>query len=556
VGVRGAFLMGIIFAASLSISTDVKPQFTPSNIVSRNYNIYETYLGPYPLHTYWKDWGGWYDNPITNNAEVYVDGNFLIRVYSLEDCCLVPNSIYDEPTAGTVYINVPKHTWLYANNKMILRRIISFASGPKDPNNPTDDMYNEEHWPVRLEVPKLTTKLSDVISGLTKYSTFDFTLYNDDGYFDDLKIANFFNAPSYIKKTWIEKPNADNFIPIRYGIVESIKINSNTISISCADLFRTFEESILKIVKDVFFRAAENLTSNLPIVYGTVKIPLVKINTLQYVAGENITGVTAVYNKDGNGISYSFNDGIITTSQEAHYALVIGNTNNKIGQIIVDILAKKTNTKYVDSFWDISETNMYIDTSPAINIAFTDGSVRESIKNTLMSDMCFLIQKNDGRFTLRKWGQTYNVFNMENWEITKAPVKEYSEAQKNYLSSCFIKYNYDIINKTYADTLLYDKDEYKAEENYNKVLRKEFKTLLINKEDAFNLAAVISSRFSTLKETIQIGVGRDTSGINLLDTVNLKININDRGFSQYSAWIVKEIDPAQDMLTLEPVIPL
>jgi hypothetical protein len=435
------------------------------------------------------------------------------------------------------------------------RKTISFLSGPKNPNNPSDDIFYNEHWPVRLEVPKLTVKLSDVINGLTKYSTFDFTLHNDDGYFDDLEITNFFNSPSYIRKTWKENPQVGDFIPIRYGIVESIKVNNKNMIVSCADLFRTLEEPVSKVVKDKFITATKNTDENLPVVYGEVKIPLIEIDTLKYVAGENIEKVNKVYDKDGNEINdYDFTNGIITTSVEAKYAEVTGNTKNKIGEIIIDILFKKANIQYIDSFWDRAETDIYINNSPIINIAFIGGSVRDAVKNALVSDMAFLIQKNDGKFTLRQWGMTYNSFNMQNWEITQSPTKDYSTAQKNYLSSCTIQYNYDFVDKIYNNTLLYNADEEKAEEKYSKLLRKEIKTYLTNETDAFNLGVKLSDRFSTLKETIQVGVGHDTSEINLLDTVNLELNINGRVFSKYTDWIVIEIDPAQDILTLEPII--
>jgi hypothetical protein len=49
-------------------------------------------------------------------------------------------------------------------------------------------------------------------------------------------------------------------------------------------------------------------------------------------------------------------------------------------------------------------------------------------------------------------------------------------------------------------------------------------------------------------------VGHDTSEINLLDTIELELHINGRVFSKYDTWIVKEIDPAQDVLILEPAI--
>jgi hypothetical protein len=385
--------MGVLFSASLSEDEEgLNISFTPSNDIARTNNVYESYLGAYPTSSYWIDWGGNYDNQITNEAEVYIGGQYLNRVNSLSDCCNTPNSIYDEPTKGTIYINVPIHTWLYAENKIDYRQVISFLSGPKNPANPSDDMLNNEHWPVRLEVPKITVKLSDVINGLTKYSTFDFTLFNDDGHFDNLEATNFFNAPSYIRKTWKENPGINDFIPIRYGMVESIKINDKTMDVSCADIFRTLEEPVSKVVKDAFTTATENLDDELPLVYGTIKITLIKIADNKYVAGENITAVSQVYDKDGVTVSFTFSNGIITTTADAKSARVTGSSNNRLGNVVVDIISNKTNIKYVSSFWDLTETDNYKNTSTYINIAFIGGTVREAVKNTLISDTVFLIK--------------------------------------------------------------------------------------------------------------------------------------------------------------------
>jgi hypothetical protein len=124
----------------------------------------------------------------------------------------------------------------------------------------------------------------------------------------------------------------------------------------------------------------------------------------------------------------------------------------------------------------------------------------------------------------------------------------------NYFSSCSIQYNYDFNGKSHKNVLLYKEDEDKAEAAYSKLVRKEFKTYLTNQADAFTLGAKLSGRFSVLRETVQAGLGHDTSEINLLDTVHLELNVNGRVFSKYTEWIVKEIDPAQDILTLEPAV--
>jgi hypothetical protein len=257
------------------------------------------------------------------------------------------------------YINVEMHSWLYDEVTTQYREIVSFLSRQKNPDNPSDDVYDEEHWQVRLETPKISVKLSDVINGLTKYSTFDITLFNNDGYFDNMEWFNFFNGPTYIRKTWKENPQAEDFVVIRAGKAESIKIDDKTMTVTNADFFRTLEEPVCKVVKDVF-SASENADKSLPVVYGTVTIPLIKIGSLRYVAGENITSVSTVYDRDGNSISKSFSGGIITTSVEAEYVVVTGNTSNRIGQIVTDLIATKANLGYINSFWDVTETNRLV----------------------------------------------------------------------------------------------------------------------------------------------------------------------------------------------------
>jgi hypothetical protein len=415
--------MAVIFSVDLSISYQIELNFTPSNSVSRKYDVYEVCTGPH-LNSWWEDWGGWNDIPVANQIEIFIGSHYLLPVYSLGDCCLTPWSIYDAPTAGMVYINTPMYTWLYDSDDSNVRIAISFTSGPKT-DNPSDDVYNNEHWPVRLETPKLSVKLSDVINGLVKYSSFDFTLFNDDGYFDNAEVTNFFNSPAFIRKTWVENPTANDFIPIRYGIVESIKIDDKTMQVSCGDKFRTLEEPVSIVVGDKFPDAVENKDDNLPVVYGTVKLKPIKIDTNTYVAGENIIGVISVFNKDGNSVGFSFSDGVITTSQEIDSAIVTRNTNNRLGDVIVDIISSKTRITYVASFWDLNETNAYRLSSPTINIVFDGITVRNAVKNALASDSVFLIQKNDGRFTLRKWGNTYGSHFIQSWMITKFPKKRF-----------------------------------------------------------------------------------------------------------------------------------
>jgi hypothetical protein len=545
--------MSVVFSAELAHDYEIELYFTPSNKVNRKYNVYETWIGPHPTSSWWYDWGGYNDIPVINQMQLFIDEHNLITVYSLDDCCNTQYSIYDEPTAGMVYINVPIHAWLYESALTTFSIVMFFTSGPKNSNNPSDDIYNDEHWPVRLETPKLTVKLSDVINGLTKYSTFDFTLFNDDGYFDNLKVIDFLNSPTFIKKTWVDNPTPEDFIPIRYGIVESIKLDNKTMQVSCGDIFRTLEEPVSNIVKKIFSEAVENKDENLPIVYGTVKTKVIKIDEYKYVVGENISQVHQVFNKDGDSISFTFSKGVILTSEEIESAIVTGNTNNRLGDVVVDIITSKTRITYVASFWDLIETNNYRINSPRINVQFEGGTVRNAVKEALSSDSVFLIEKNNGRFTLRKWGTTYKKHTIPSWNITKFPTKDYAEAQNNYFSSCSIAYNYDFYEDEHSNTYLYAIKEKQVVRAYNKKLRKPFETYLTNEDDCKLLAEQLTTRFSTLREIVKVSIGNDTSEINLLDTVELEMKINDRIFSDNINWIVKEIDPAQDTLTLENV---
>jgi hypothetical protein len=550
---RGTLLMSVLFTANLAKDIEAKLSFVPSNAVSRRFDVYEVYHGKYPGSTYWTTWGGYYDNAIANQIELYIDEHNLVRVNSLADCAAQEYSIFSDTIDQVSYVNVPRHTWLYNEVVTNYRVLVGYLSGPKNPSDPSDDVIDGEHYPVRLETPKLSNKLSDVVNGITKYSTFDIALFNDDGYFDDAEVTNLFNSVIYINKTWKDNPSLNDFITIRYGIIESLKIDSASLTLSCADIFRTLEAPVSKVVKDVFTTATTNTDENLPLIYGTVKIDLIEIDTGKYVAGENITSVGNVYDKDGNVVSYTVDaDKIISSSAEdVDSAVVTGSTSNRIGEIIVDVIKNKGKLDYIDSYWDLAETNVYRNNSPRINIAFTGGTARNAVKDALKSDMVFLIQKNDGKLTLRTWGTAYSTFDIENWQITKFPTKDFSSSQQNYLSSCTVYYNHDFSGNKYGNTLLYDADEEAAEARYSKLVRKEFFTDLTTTAAASDLGAKLSGRFSFLKETIQIGVGFDTSEINLLDTVNLEMKINDRKFSNYTKWIVKEIDPAQDFLLLE-----
>jgi hypothetical protein len=233
------------------------------------------------------------------------------------------------------------------------------------------------------------------------------------------------------------------------------------------------------------------------------------------------------------------------------YVEVEGYSENKIGQIITALIARSGRLLYNASAWDVTETNGYSNTSPPVNIAFTGGDIKKAVSDVLKSDMAFLIQKNDGRFSIRKWGNTYNGYSIESWYLTQQPSKSFSNAQQNYFSSCIIKYKYNEHKRIHENQYLYTEKADEAEGKYLKKAEKVFETHLTSETAAANLASRLGSRFCELKDTVSIGVGFDTSPFNLLDTLFMDIHVNGRKYSDNNRWIVIELDPAQDKLVLE-----
>jgi phosphoheptose isomerase len=80
---------------------------------------------------------------------------------------------------------------------------------------------------------------------------------------------------------------------------------------------------------------------------------------------------------------------------------------------------------------------------------------------------------------------------------------------------------------------------------------KTYDTDLISASNAQALAALMGQRFSIMRQRLKTALGIDTSIIELLDTVYTDMTINGRTFSKAQRFIVTEINPAQDILTLE-----
>jgi hypothetical protein len=172
------------------------------------------------------------------------------------------------------------------------------------------------------------------------------------------------------------------------------------------------------------------------------------------------------------------------------------------------------------------------------------------VKKCLENDNAFLISKNDGRLTLRQWGQTYQTHIIPSWMITKFPTKTYLD-RKYFASTVKVLYDYqeatDIYNLAYID----DSQEVAIKESFNKSTVYNFPTLLREESEAIDLSGRLLSRFGGRKEIYNLGTGYDTAEINLLDTIHIYLNVNGRILSDTKLWIVKEVNVTQDTFTIE-----
>jgi hypothetical protein len=612
----------INFLAELTKRSSLKPLIAaPSVRWGRAYNIYEIYIGKRPKNTYWTEWGGVYDNEETDKIEIYF-GEWLYHAVKDEELkSSIKPAMYIE--GDYAYIYIPKHPWLYKDSENSMSTRKGYLYAPKNSVNPSDLYIDGLLYEMRMAIPSIGVKLSNPISGMTKYSTFSISLINNDGVFDDEHSMDYFNSPVYIRKTTKDNPLYTDFTAIREGLVENITVTSENIEIDCAEKYRAFDEQVCRLISDENI-SIENkqvkITKEgtegklLPVIFGQCVMPLIEIEDTQYVENdvdldneiENIDGIdkedddtitlkgaylvgegvrsvagNVVYADSETGLvsipcAFDRETGIITVEEtklkytmtgidengkpiyeenektpKPQYVVVEGYSENKIGQIVTSLIARSGRLLYNESNWDVNETNSYLNASSPLNIAVTGGDIKKAVADVLKNDMAFLIQKNDGRFTLRKWGNPYDTHRIESWYLTQQPQKSFTDAQQNYFSSCIIKYKYNEYKKSHDNQYVYTEKENDAESRYLKKAEKEFETYLTTETSAANLASLLGSRFCELKDTVSIGVGVDTSSFNLLDTVLMEINVNGRKYSDNNRWIIVELDPAQDKLVLE-----
>jgi hypothetical protein len=474
---------------------------------------------------------------------------------------------------GIVYLNVPVHPWLYPDYAAEARDVFPFLSAPMDPDKPSNCAINGKLASVRLDIPSVNIKLSDNFFGISLQQGFSLGLANSDGYFDDEEGWNLFNTPVSLKKSIKEVSTYADFREIRGGLIDSALTGFDKFQITASDKLRAMGEPVCDVVSsDKYPNISIDdaaLGKNIPVVYGTKIIKLLKLNPAQYIAAEKITSLSSVYDRDGKELipitdyNFNFSTGIITVvgfeadennqptdkPLTADTARITGYTNNKIGEIIQDIVTRKTNIPYGLTSWNTGEIEQYAQMSPRVNIEINSGDVKKAVNDIIKSDMAYFIQQLDGRFTIRRYGEVYKTHFIPAWVITQKPEKDYNKAQDNYFSSCII--HYDFTGKEAFKSYVYNERENEAQDKYHKKASKTFDTDLFNITDVQNFARLLAERYVFLKQTVKLPVGIDTSGMNLLDTVIIGVRINERKFSGSAVYVIREINPSQDILTLE-----
>jgi hypothetical protein len=544
--------MGSVFLAEITKRFGLKPQFTPDGAISREYGVYGLYTGEKPQNTYWTGWGGSYDNPVSKSVEIRLS-DWLFPVSSVADLLAVENSCY----AGVDFllVHTAVHTWLYAGEETTLAERRGFLSGPKNAGKPSDMALDGKYAEARFSAPDAVVKLADAISGVVFFGTFSVSLDNSDGAFDGSEAVELFNSPVNILKASVENPAYGDFQKIRTGMTESVRVDSKKITVTASDRFRSLDGQACALVGQGGFPVEKEdaLGKHLPVVFGEVSMPLIEIAAGKYLAAERITDFAGLYDENGEPLPCTLDGPVIVYSGagKPKYARFTGYADDGLGSVITRLVARDPSLQYVPSVWDIEETERYIASQPRVGLAVTGGDIKTAVKTALQRDTAYLIQKNDGRLSVRRWGEDYALHEIPGWLITKDPEKDFQDAEKNYCSSCVVLGKYNDYAKTYGESYVYTDMETQAVGKYAKNKRAEYGTRLSVSQDMRSLAARLGARFSEMKDTVRVSVGADTARFNLLDKVVMKVAVNGRKYSDNEAWVIKETDPAQDKLVLE-----
>ena len=525
---------------------------------------------------YWADvWGGHYDHFQGSDIELHY-GRYLSKPASINDMLRSPYSLFIED--GIVYMNIPAHPWFYPDYSTENRRVIPILRSVLDPGNPSFSIVNDTQAMVRLETPAVNVKLSDGHNGVSLHQGFGISLANNDGLFDDEEEWNLFNTPVHLKKSTVENPCYSDFKKIRGGFIDSTSTTPDGFDITVSDRIRAMNEPACRIIEaDTFADLGiaarpEAIGRSIPVVFGTMTVRLTRLDETRYVAAERIESIvnSRVYDRNGNARTVSNNTavnremGIITVNDpdfEAETARVTGYAGtgaangavlagwfaNRIHNAVLNIIVNKAGLRFLDSYWNIAEINRY--SAPRVNMTIEGGTVSQAVADILKSDMAYLIQQGNDRLTIRRYGTGYAVHQISSKMLTKKPEKDFSGAKENYFSTCVI--NYDRTDRETYRIFLFADGEREAFRKYKKRLTRTFETNLTTEAEARTFAVLLGGRYTRVRQTIKIGLGIDTSGMELLDTVVMDMDLNGRQFSRAGRFIIREIDKAQDTLVLE-----
>ena len=566
------------YIAELFAEIDYKPNLsTAPNVFGREYNIYHFSVAKLITDSsnYWIQWGGTFDNPVGFGLQVFFD-SFLAEVFTESSLLGTENSFYIDKTENICYVNIPKKPWQYKSSftAVYYNDGTTYSSAPKDETNLSDISYGGVKAIPIMSTPTLENSLNEVLSGIIVYNEFLIELSNHDGSLDGLDIIQYYNTPLQISKTTNDAQNIEDFNRIRFGIVSNIEVDFNFGQIKAVEQVYRFDTSYCRKFSDDDYPNIDsgNINKDIPVGWGPLRrVELFQVDKdssdpatwIDYIAldPEYINDCTTLYDSDGNSLTFTYDSGtgIIRATEvdgggeviEAESADVDGRDNNLLGEIIIDAIAEGEGIEYTDGIWDISETDSYILISPSLQYYFAGGTTRDLLEGALKNDLAFLIQKNSGLLTLRRWGEEYNTHQIASWITTQDPSKDFEDATKYYCSSVEIRYDLNQLDDNYSNIYTNTDREDEISEEFRRSYNAIFELDLVDYEDIEDLSSRILDRFGSVRETLTVGVGVDTFNIDLLDTVRYEGTINDREFSQYSTWIVKKADPGQDILVME-----
>jgi len=542
----------------------------PSLKLSKKYDVYELDIRPHRVRLagipedelYWDRWDngalGYYDHFTGDRIELLYEIFLRIRDNLL---ALTGEHYTFYIENGIVYFSISRHPWLYHDQEHQARSVYSFLHSALNPDNPSTNIVDNIPAQVRLAVPSLNVKLSDGHNGVALNQGFTLRLHNDDGFFDDCESWNLFSTPLRLRKSTKENPTNADFRNIRGGMIDGTATSFDTLSVSASDMIRSMNEPVCDAIEhDTWHGTAIDESAigrSIPIIYGTNRVSVTRLTPTIFLVGRGLSEIHGLYDRNGNRVAHTSTDddiynGWLRVSAgaqpvEAHVTGITDTetTDNRIGSIVRDLVKKQV--PYISTYWNISETNAYIDSSSRINIVIDGGSLRGAISDVLSSDMAYFIQQSDDRFTIRKYGETYGTHKVLPGNLTRKPEKDFGRAYENWFSSCAVNYGE-------GGVFLFNENERDLVERYNgKRVTRTFDTRLADRAEAESFARLLGRRYSTLRQTLKVAVGVDTEGIELLDTVIADLTINGREFSRANRFFVREIDMAQDILTLEEI---